>query len=226
MLGVYVNMRDNTNLNIRLLEYYIRLSRLYNEVITDTSDENTIKNYELQLAEKVNFEVPHNKIPVDYIIQNEGDFFILEYVSISKLCDNADVSDENKLCLAQCWEKLGEILKKEKEWEKNTYQFLQQIAESHPLIAKFLIAGLSSILVGLLSNCIYEGITSQPECTVISSEHTEDCQEFGKEVRIMEDGNGYQIEYFTEQGKEVEGYISKEDMKIICDINKDKKVEK
>lgn len=55
---------------------------------------------------------------------------------------------------------------------------------------------------------------------------TEDCQEFGKEVRIMEDGNGYQIKYFTEQGKEVEGYISKEDMKIICDINKDKKVEK
>ncbi|MCH5252776.1 MAG: hypothetical protein J1F22_07360 [Lachnospiraceae bacterium] len=59
---------------------------------------------------------------------------------------------------AETWHRLWLILEKESEWEKRCYQALKDMAEAHPICAWFIVAVLISILTGLLSNCIYNGI--------------------------------------------------------------------
>lgn len=78
------------------------------------------------------------------------------YVEANK---SREVSGDEVSALQIFWKKVKEIIQCEIQWEKKTFAYLNSIADKCPPISRAIVGILFSILLGLLTNCIYDGIT-------------------------------------------------------------------
>ena len=82
--------------------------------------------------------------------------------------DNVETEvSEKRQDIAHIWENIIQCIKKEADWEKRVYNQLNRAADNHPIITKAIIIVLSSILLGLVEDCIHDAIVMQNNETVI-----------------------------------------------------------
>lgn len=93
-------------------------------------------------------------------------------IEINKCGDSIEneVFEEKRQDIAHIWENITQCIKKEADWEKMVYNQLNRAADNHPIIAKGIIIVLSSILLGLVEDCIHDAIVMQNNETVIENE--------------------------------------------------------
>ncbi len=80
-----------------------------------------------------------------------------------------EVSEKKRQDIAHILENIIQCIKKEADWEKRLYNQLNKAADNHPLITKAIIIVLSSILLGLVEDCIHDAIVMQNSETAIES---------------------------------------------------------
>ncbi len=78
-----------------------------------------------------------------------------------EISKETEVSEEKRQDIAYIWKKIIQCIQKEANWEKRIYNQLNKVADNHPLITKAIIIVLSSILLGLLEDCIHDAIVNQ-----------------------------------------------------------------
>lgn len=89
-------------------------------------------------------------------------FFLNESIDNEKDVEKAFsyiIDDDKKsMCdeLKKVWKKVKNVICKEEKCEKKLYKMLREQAQKHPIISKFIICILSSILFGLVEDCIYD----------------------------------------------------------------------
>lgn len=84
-----------------------------------------------------------------------------------------EVSEDKRQDIAYIWENIIQCIKKEANWEKRIYNQLNKVADNHPLIAKAIIIVLSSILLGLVEDCIHDALVMQnSEIAIENISHT------------------------------------------------------
>lgn len=103
----------------------------------------------------------------------------------------------------------------EEEWEKKVKREVEQVKQKHPLVFPVIISILSSVLFGLLTDCICEGIRpNEPKISINESEQKSKSLilDYSNMKLITDpDKTGYFKIYIYEESKE----------KFIGDIRKD-----
>lgn len=199
----------------RLLAYYNLINKLNEKTEAAEFVQDKWKTVQ-EVREKSSLLMPDFVIEGDIVVECMHRNIILEtYITIIK----REKPEEEELAVT-LWQKVVHILEKEREWEKSTMQFLNELAATHPLISKALVAVLSGVLIGLLTNCISEGITLKK---------TEVADQVGQKIVaevviesarniLIEKYDGkefYEILYFTEEGIFRKGYIHKDSVAIL-----------
>lgn len=69
----------------------------------------------------------------------------------------SEIERENNFFLP-CWEKVKRIIAQESQWEQSVAEYLHNVSEGHPLIARFIAAILSGILIGTLTDCVVDRV--------------------------------------------------------------------
>mgnify|MGYP004579135485 FL=1 len=80
-----------------------------------------------------------------------------------------EASEKKRQYIVHIWENIIQCIKKEADWEKRIYNQLNKAADNHPLITKAIIIVLTSILLGLVEDCIHDAIVMQSSETTIES---------------------------------------------------------
>lgn len=91
-------------------------------------------------------------------------------IEINECGDSIETEvSEKRQDIAHIWENIIQCIKKEADWEKGVYNQLNRAADNHPIITKAIIIVLSSILLGLVEDCIHDAIVMQNNETAIES---------------------------------------------------------
>lgn len=59
------------------------------------------------------------------------------------------------------------MIAQESQWEQSVAGYLHNVAEEHPLIARFIASVLSGILIGTLTDCVVDGVKNQSRKNII-----------------------------------------------------------
>lgn len=128
-----------------------------------------------------------------------------------------DKFEEEMRCLERIKDKICQCVEVEKEWEKKVKQVLDQVERDHPLLFKVILSILSSVILGLLTSYIWEGIHldqvaiysspngSEPVYSEISAENV-------KLIQSQEDTEFYQVIIIEGERETAIGYIKEEDV--------------
>ena len=106
------------------------------------------KDYEKVLATVENWREQYKKFFADGAIDDEKECIKMYYI-ITKDKDSA---------IKQRWRTVKNIIKKEKDCEKKLSIILNNQAEEHPIISKIIVVILTTILLGLVKDCIHDAI--------------------------------------------------------------------
>ena len=129
----------------------------------------------------------------------------------------ADEFEEEMRGLERIKDKICQCVETEKEWEKTVKQVLDQAEQEHPLLFKVILSILSSVILGLLTSYIWEGIHldqvaiysspngSEPVYSEVSAENV-------KLIQSQEDTEFYQVVIIEGERETAIGYIKEEDV--------------
>lgn len=84
------------------------------------------------------------KTDCDFIVDNLSSFQIIN-------TEEATLSKE-------VFPNVISIIKRESNWEKKAYDYLDSRTKDHPLVSKLIIVLLSGLLTGLFSNIVYDAV--------------------------------------------------------------------
>ena len=91
-------------------------------------------------------------------------------IEINECGDSIETEvSEKRQDIAHIWENIIQCIKKEADWEKGVYNQLNRAADNQPIITKAIVIVLSSILLGLVEDCIHDAIVMQNNETAIES---------------------------------------------------------
>ena len=131
--------------------------------------------------------------------------------------ERLDKFEEEMRCLERIKDKICQCVEVEKEWEKKVKQVLDQVERDHPLLFKVILSILSSVILGLLTSYIWEGIHldqvaiysspngSEPVYSEVSAENV-------KLIQSQEDTEFYQVIIIEGERETAIGYIKEEDV--------------
>ncbi|WP_205151230.1 hypothetical protein [Mediterraneibacter glycyrrhizinilyticus] len=114
-------------------------------------------------------------------------------------------------------DKICQCIEDEKEGEKKVKQVLDQMEHDHPLLFQIILFILSSVIVGLLTNYIWEGIhldqvaiysspdVSEPVYSEIDAENV-------KLIQSEEDSEFYRVIVIEGEKEKAIGYIKEDDV--------------
>lgn len=134
------------------------------------------------------------------------------YVEANK---SRKISKDELSVLKISWKKVKEIIQHEIQWEKKTFAYLNSVADKCPPISRAIVGILFSILLGLLTNCIYDGITMDDYST---GSKTNFISIHNSNVILLEENDSYyKAIYFTPDGDIEEEYVPKEEVTIVSE---------
>ena len=128
-----------------------------------------------------------------------------------------DKFEEEMRCLERIKDKICQCIEDEKEGEKKVKQVLDQMEHDHPLLFQIILFILSSVIVGLLTNYIWEGIhldqvaiysspdVSEPVYSEIDAENV-------KLIQSEEDSEFYRVIVIEGEKEKAIGYIKEDDV--------------
>lgn len=143
----FAQCKDNDSYVRRIGRYYQILQKMYGKSFEKDWDEykEFIENEKDAFKEyKVYFEDKSNDVEEDCV------------KVYSKVTE--DTSNKTRSIFNELWKKIRDVIEKEISIEKSLYEILQETAANHPIIAKIVIAVLTGILLGLIEDCIHDGI--------------------------------------------------------------------
>lgn len=126
----------------------------------------------------------------DYKLIRDRNICIVEYmaplVREESNPNNVSVIEREKSFFFHCWEKIKRIIAQESQWEQSVSGYLNNVAEEHPIIARFIASILSGILIGTLTDCVIDGIerTKQEERYRRAIEEVEEILQLEREAEI------------------------------------------
>ena len=96
-----------------------------------------------------------------------------------------------------CWERIKGMIAQESQWEQSVAGYLHNVAEEHPLIARFIASVLSGILIGTLTDCVVDGV-KKPEQEEHYQKVIEEMEEIlhlekGGEITFTKEKDGYKV---------------------------------
>ena len=137
----------------------------------------------------------------DHTIITGQNICIVEYMVPLVIKENdpnvlSEIERENNLFLL-CWEKVKRIIAQESQWEQSVAGYLHNVSEEHPLIARFIAAILSGILIGTLTDCVVDRAERgrREECYQKAIEEVEEIfhLEKGGEIIFRKGKDGYKV---------------------------------
>lgn len=149
--------------NQRVMIYYTYLTKLYNE-----------KNYEQVWEMLKNVSESYQKVlqlDNDYIREYDFSIFL-------EKCEEK-VMPENIQETANVFEQVKYLLEKESEGEMACYNYLKDVSRKHPIIARFVVAVLLTILTNVASDII-------SDACILSKEYKE-MTTFNENEEIVEE---------------------------------------
>lgn len=86
------------------------------------------------------------------------------------------------------------MIAQESQWEQSVAGYLHNVAEEHPLIARFIASVLSGILIGTLTDCVVDGV-KKPEQEEHYQKVIEEILhlEKGGEITFTKEKDGYKV---------------------------------
>ena len=114
-------------------------------------------------------------------------------------------------------DKICQYIESEKEGEKKVKQVLDQMEQDHPLLFQVILFILSSVIVGLLTNYIWEGIHLDQVAIYSSPDETESVYseisaENGKLIQSEVDSEFYQVIVIEGEKERTIGYRKEDDV--------------
>lgn len=137
----------------------------------------------------------------DYKIITDQNICFVEYMAplVIEKNDPNHLSEieREKSFFFHCWEKIKRIIAQERQWEQSVFVYLNNVAEEHPIIARFIASILSGILIGTLTDCVIDGIerTRQEERYRKAIEEAEEILHLEKdgEITLTKEKDGYKV---------------------------------
>lgn len=105
--------------------------------------------------------------------------------------------EREKSFFFHCWERIKGMIAQESQWEQSVAGYLHNVAEEHPLIARFIASVLSGILIGTLTDCVVDGV-KKPEQEEHYQKVMEEMEEIlhlekDDEITLTKEKDGYKV---------------------------------
>lgn len=128
-----------------------------------------------------------------------------------------DQKDAEPFVLIRSLDKVRMIARDEQNWEKKVNQEVEQIRQRHPLVFPAIISVLTAIFLGLLTNCIWEGIQryedgARMKKNVQESGFTISAQTNMKFISDPEQADYFKVYTYHAGEEALIGYIKKEEL--------------
>lgn len=161
-------------------------------------DDSTLLNLQEELIEWVR---KSGEGKPDYKLIRDRNICIVEYmaplVREKSNPNKVSVIEREKSFFFHCWEKIKRIIAQESQWEQSVSGYLNNVAEEHPIIARFIASILSGILIGTLTDCVIDGIerTKQEERYRRAIEEVEEILQLERdaEITLTKEEDSYRV---------------------------------
>lgn len=97
-------------------------------------------------------------VSMDEKIENADEEIVQSLVADTE--GDQEQDDDNRAIAGFVWKCAKEIIVYGGHFKEALFDYLNGVAQKHPYIAKGIVSILTGILAGLISNCIYDGISS------------------------------------------------------------------